>query len=60
MKIIKITFSLFVFVLLNGCSSGDEDSVNVETAELRVIHASPDAPTVNVLANGEVLGFLVV
>ena len=59
MKIIKITFSLFVFVLLNGCSSSDEDPVNDETAELRVVHASPDAPTVNVLANGEVLDFLV-
>ncbi|WP_203565706.1 DUF4397 domain-containing protein [Alteromonas hispanica] len=38
----------------------DDDGVSevVETASVRIVHASPDAPTVNVTANGELLGFL--
>ncbi|MDC8831350.1 DUF4397 domain-containing protein [Alteromonas gilva] len=58
MKIIKLSLSLFMLVLLSACSGSDEEPVEGESS-LRVVHASSDAPTVNVLADGEVLGFLV-
>ncbi|WP_371196243.1 hypothetical protein [Glaciecola sp. SC05] len=61
MKVVKLSISLLVIVLLSGCLSSDNDPAPIddETAQFRVVHASSDAPTVNVLANGEVFGFLV-
>lgn len=60
MKVFKITLCLIALVSLSACLSSDQetDLVNEETAQIRVVHASPDAPTVGVLANGELLGFV--
>lgn len=60
MNIIKTALSLCALILLSAClGSNDDEPIDEEPSSLRVIHASSDAPTVNVLANGEVLGFLV-
>ncbi len=40
-------------MLLNGCLSSDEDPVNEETAELRVVHASPDTPAVDIVTGSQ-------
>lgn len=66
--ILAIVFTLLSLTTITGCSGSDNETAQtlspptesqIETAQVRVIHASPDAPTVNVLADGEVLGFLV-
>lgn len=65
MKIPYFLLTLLMFVLASGCSDSENGvpqniaSVGEGTAQVRVIHASADAPTVNVLADGELLGFLV-
>ncbi|WP_372957655.1 DUF4397 domain-containing protein [Marinobacter sp.] len=40
---------------LSGCFDGDSDSSDDDVArsEVRIIHASPDAPPVNILVNGD-------
>jgi hypothetical protein len=39
---------------LSGCFDGDSDSSDdVVRSEVRIIHASPDAPPVNILVNGD-------
>ena len=41
-------------VALSGCFDGDSDSSDdVVRSEVRIIHASPDAPPVNILVNGD-------
>lgn len=63
---IKHTLALLLtplFLIACNDDSNDqsnEDGINeiAETASVRIVHASPDAPTVNVTANGELLGFL--
>ncbi|HRX85085.1 MAG TPA: DUF4397 domain-containing protein [Phycisphaerae bacterium] len=45
-------FIMFAAVLLAGCGPMNE---TVGTARVRVVHASPDAPAVNICADGAVL-----
>ncbi|MEO0576523.1 MAG: DUF4397 domain-containing protein [Pseudomonadota bacterium] len=40
-------------LVLTGCDNDDDTPVTVTSAQLRVLHASPDAPAVNVLIDGE-------
>lgn len=66
--ILAVVFILLSLSAITSCSGSGKEPAQAlspptesqtETAQVRVIHASPDAPTVNVLADGEVLGFLV-
>lgn len=53
-KLIKLT-ALLIFPLLVACSSNnDNDSDEPAAAQLRITHASADAPAVNVYVDGEV------
>ncbi len=68
--ITKLSTLIIVPALLTGCFLDDDDDNTPEpvvtptpappppSAFLRVTHASPDAPAVNILANGAVLGEL--
>lgn len=38
--------------LLSACSDNDDDNAQVDNAEVRIIHASPDAPAVNIKLDG--------
>jgi len=40
---------------LSACHNDDDDTIPNKTATVQVIHASPDAPAVNVLAGGDTL-----
>lgn len=67
MKLISCLFALLFLFGISGCSNSDSEDTDAQsltpvsqgTAQVHVIHSSADAPTVNVLANGEVLEFLV-
>lgn len=48
-----LAFAIGVSSLVVGCS-GDDDDDNSASAQLRVIHGSPDAPPVNIKIDGEV------
>ena len=60
-------FKLWILVLtplfLMGCSNDDMTQPSQqqvpESASIRVIHASPDAPTINIAIDGTVIGALV-
>jgi len=48
-----LAFAIGVSSLVAGCS-GDDDDDDSPSAQLRVIHGSPDAPPVNIKVDGEV------
>lgn len=49
------TVLLISMTALLGCSDDDNNFIPVETAALRVLHASPDAPNVDVLVDNQVV-----
>jgi hypothetical protein len=49
------TVLLILMTALLGCSDDDNNFIPVETAALRVLHASPDAPNVDVLVDNQVV-----
>lgn len=63
MYFLKKSILLLTPLLLLGCLSDDSDQAveeqSLESANVRVIHASPDAPTVNLAIDGTVVEFLV-
>jgi hypothetical protein len=63
MSLFKKSILLLTPLLILGCSNDDSDQVleeqSPESSNVRVIHASPDAPTVNIAIDGTVVEFLV-
>src|SRR3990167_7080799 len=53
-KKILLTSILATSVLLAGCSDDDDDSPAAQYSYVRVLHASADAPNVDVLVDGQV------
>ena len=53
MRSFRIGIALLASVALIGCDD-DEPNAPAATAQLRVVHASPDAPNVDVLVDGQV------
>jgi hypothetical protein len=45
-RVLRVIFALLFVAMFAGC--GGSDDVNSQTAQLRVLHASPDAPNVDV------------
>jgi hypothetical protein len=45
-RVLRVIFALLFVAMFAGCGGGDD--VNSQTAQLRVLHASPDAPNVDV------------
>lgn len=50
-RLIGVTALLGAALMLAGCGDDDDDSPDSQVGEVRVIHASPDAPPVNVIVS---------
>lgn len=53
-RLLALLVMVLASIFMVGCDDDDDDD-DVQSAQLRVLHASPDAPNVDVLVNGEVV-----
>lgn len=55
LRIVMLLSVLFVSFIFAGCDSDDDDDTSNDIARVRALHASPDAPAVDVLVDGSVV-----